>query len=173
MDSTAERMGSPYRRGKEGTRRPSKDGDEPQLNMRYLIDTHIFIWYAKEQDMLTPDVSAVVFDYENELLVSMETVKELLVLYRTKRIMSRYWATPIAMIDSIQHQYGIRILQPDMEVMRTLAKMEINTAKEHNDPSDHIIIAQAITMKIPLISGDHKFPWYRNQGLELIYNGKE
>ena len=24
--------------------------------MRYLIDTHIFIWYAKEQENLTPDV---------------------------------------------------------------------------------------------------------------------
>jgi hypothetical protein len=31
----------------------------------------------------------------------------------------------------------------------------------------------AITMRLPLISSDHKFPWYRKQGLDLIYNGKE
>ena len=66
--------------------------------------------------------------------------------------------------------YNIRIIQPDMEVMRTLAKMEINEAQEHYDPSDHVIISQAITMKLPLISSDEKFPFYRRQGLELIEN---
>ena len=40
----------------------------------------------------------------------------------------------------------------------------------HNDPSDHVIIAQAITMKMPLISDDNRFPEYRNEGLELIEN---
>lgn len=57
-----------------------------------------------------------------------------------------------------------------MEVMRTMAKLEINTAEEHNDPSDYIIIAQAITMRLPLISSDRKFLFYKKQGLNLIYN---
>ena len=43
-----------------------------------------------------------------------------------------------------------RIVQPDMEVMRTMAKLEIDEVEEHNDPSDHVIIAQAITMRLPL-----------------------
>ena len=47
--------------------------------MRYLLDTHIFVWHAKEQDSLSPEVSAIIGDYENELLLSMESVKELLV----------------------------------------------------------------------------------------------
>ena len=42
----------------------------------------------------------------------------------------------------------------------------------HNDPSDHIIIAQAITRNLPLISSDTRFPYYRPQGLDLIYNTK-
>ena len=141
--------------------------------MRYLIDTHIFVWYANEQDNLTRDVAAIVFDYENELLMSMESVKELVVAYRTKPQIRKYWESPLKMIDSIQRQYGIRIVQPDMEVMRTMAKLEINVEEEHNDPSDHVIISQAITMRLPLISGDHKFPFYKRQGLDLIYNGKE
>ena len=37
-------------------------------------------------------------------------------------------------------------------------------------PSDLVIIAQAITMKMPLISDDKKFPPYRSEGLELIEN---
>ncbi len=34
--------------------------------------------------------------------------------------------------------------------------------------SDHIIISHAITERMTLISSDTKFPFYRNQGLELI-----
>ncbi len=138
--------------------------------MRYLIDTHIFVWQAKEQDNLSPDVAQIIGNYENELLLSMESVRELLVAYRTKKLLRKYWDTPIKMIDSIQRYYGIRIVQPDMEVMRTLAKLEINIEEEHYDPSDHIIISQAITMSLPLISADHKFPFYTKQGLDLIYN---
>ena len=77
---------------------------------------------------------------------------------------------PCELIESIEDDYGIRIVQPDMEVMRTMAKLEINEIEEHNDPSDHVIIAQAITMRLPLISSDHKFPFYVKQGLDLIYN---
>jgi PIN domain nuclease of toxin-antitoxin system len=35
-------------------------------------------------------------------------------------------------------------------------------------PSDHIIISHAITERLPLISSDLKFPFYRKQGLDLI-----
>ena len=141
--------------------------------MRYLLDTHIFIWYAKEQSELSPNVAAILDDYENELLMSMESVRELLVAYRMKPLLKRYWHSPTEMIDSIQRMYGIRIIQPDMEVMRTMAKLEINSAESHFDPSDHVIISQAITMKLPLISADHKFPFYAKQGLDLVYNDEK
>lgn len=138
--------------------------------MRYLLDTHIFIWFAKEQDNLSADVMDILSNPESELLMSIESVKELIVLYRTKKLFRRYWSSPLAMIDSIQDEYYIRIIHPDMEVMRTMAKLDINTAEEHNDPSDHVIISQAMTMKLPLISSDHKFPFYKRQGLDLVYN---
>ena len=138
--------------------------------MRFLIDTHIFIWYAKEQDRLSFDIADILGDYANDLLISMESVRELIVAYRSKPLLRKYWKTPTDMIDSIQRDYGIRIVQPDMEVMRTLANLDINISDGHYDPSDHIIISQAITLGVPLISGDHKFPFYTNQGLDLIYN---
>jgi PIN domain nuclease of toxin-antitoxin system len=50
------------------------------------------------------------------------------------------------------------------------ARLNINETQEHNDPSDHIIISHAITNRMALISADTRFPWYRNQGLELIEN---
>ena len=39
-------------------------------------------------------------------------------------------------------------------------------------PSDHVIIAHAITEHLPLISSDTRFDFYRKQGLDMIFNKK-
>lgn len=140
---------------------------------RFIIDTNILIYIITEDfDSLSNDVKTILDDYESEILISMETVRELIVAFRRKKLLSKTFKSSLEMIDSLQRDYGVRIVQTDMEVMRTLAKMTINEAEGHNDPSDHIIIAQAITMRLPLISSDRKFTFYRNQGLDLIFNEK-
>lgn len=56
-------------------------------------------------------------------------------------------------------------LLTDIESMSKGARDIID---DHRDPSDHIIISHAITERMALMSSDTKFPFYRNQGLELI-----
>ena len=56
--------------------------------------------------------------------------------------------------------------------MKTYSEMEIDWRADHKDPSDHVIIAHAITEHIPLISDDGKFEFYRRQGLDFIFNKK-
>ena len=58
---------------------------------------------------------------------------------------------------------------PPKEHYERYARLEINEAQEHYDPSDHLI-SHALCNGIPLISDDEKFPFYRGQGLELIEN---
>lgn len=60
----------------------------------------------------------------------------------------------------------------EKEHMQTYAHMEINEAQGHKDPSDHVIIAHAITEHLPLISSDTRFGFYRSQGLDLVFNQK-
>jgi len=62
------------------------------------------------------------------------------------------------------------VLPLNTEHMKTYAQLQLNEAMGHKDPSDHIIISQAITEHLPLVSSDTRFPFYRNQGLELIEN---
>jgi PIN domain nuclease of toxin-antitoxin system len=56
------------------------------------------------------------------------------------------------------------------EHLKTLAQLDL--VKGHNDPSDRLIIAQAIAEKLTLISSDTAFPDYIKQGLKLIQNRK-
>lgn len=94
---------------------------------RYLLDTNIFTFLATdEEDRITDDVRAILQDYENEFLMSLESVRELIVAYRAGKVISKFFSSPIELIESIEDDYGIRIVQPDMEVMRTVAKLEIN-----------------------------------------------
>jgi PIN domain nuclease of toxin-antitoxin system len=141
--------------------------------MRYLIDTHIFIWYAKEQYKLLPNVLDILNDWENEIYVSSETLKELVLLWNKKPNIRRWWKSPLELIRDIEDGYNIQVDYLHKEHYETYSKLKINEAQEHYDPSDHLIISHAITNRMPLISADTRFPWYRNQKLELIYNRKE
>ena len=46
------------------------------------------------------------------------------------------------------------------------ARLQINEAQRHYDPSDHIIIAHALCNGMPLISDDDKFPFSRESPLK-------
>lgn len=140
--------------------------------MRLLLDTNIVIYYTLEPDRLSRDVTEMLNEWDNQLYMSAESVKEMIVAYRTKKLGIKAWKNESDMIDALRHEHYITILPVTCEHMETYAKLKLNEADGHNDPSDHIIISHAITEKLPLISSDHKFPFYERQGLELIRNKK-
>jgi len=131
-----------------------------------LIDTNIFIYMATDGEMLSRDVVNIFGECENLIYISTESLRELVVHYNNKALLRKYWKTKKAMLDSITKEYGLQILPLTPDVMYTYGKMNIY----HNDPSDHVIIAQAMAMTMPLISDDNRFPEYRKEGLELIEN---
>lgn len=141
--------------------------------MRILIDTCIFINFALDRSQLSKDVLALLEDYDNTICVSAETPRELVIQYNNKKLVSKYWKSSRDMIDSIQRDYFIQILPLKEEHMKTYSELEINTLQDHNDPSDHVIIAHAITEHLPLVTDDGKFEFYKKQGLDLILNKKK
>lgn len=140
--------------------------------MRYLLDTNIFIYLASDTDSLSEDVKAIIEDYDNEFYMSAESLRELVVGFRKKKFSTKRWRTPESMLRSITNDFNIWILPLKEEHMMTMANLTINEAQDHNDPSDHVIIAHAITEGLTLISSDEKFPFYVKQGLNLILNKK-
>ena len=141
--------------------------------MRVLLDTCIFIHLVTDKELLSNDVLSILDDYENTLCVSAETIRELIIQFNKGKLVSKFWKTADAMVDSIQNDYYIYILPLKYEHMRTYANLRINTSREHKDPSDHVIIAHAITEHVPLITEDGKFEFYKKQGLYLILNKKK
>ena len=140
--------------------------------MRYLLDTNIFIYLASDPDCLSDDVVSIIEDYDNTFYMSAESMRELVIGYRKKSFSTKRWHSAEEMLRSITNDFNIWILPLKEEHMYTLSKLTINEVENHNDPSDHVIISQAITEHLPLISSARKFKFYTNQGLDLIYNKK-
>ena len=138
--------------------------------MRYLIDTHIFIWYLKERENLSRDVISILEDYDNQIYLSAESLREFVLLWNSKPHIRRWWKTPQDTIRSVEEDARFEILYLHKEHYDRYARLQINEAQEHYDPSDHLIISHALCNGMPLISDDAKFPFYRGQGLELIEN---
>ena len=138
--------------------------------MRYLIDTNIFIYLATDISSLSNDINAIIQDYDSALCISAESLRELVIGYRNNSFSTKSWKTCTDLLKSIENEFNIKVLPLKKEHMITYSKMTINEAEGHRDPSDHVIIAQAITEKIPLISSDRRFPFYKKQGLDLIFN---
>jgi len=140
--------------------------------MRYLIDTNIMVYAMMDRELLSRDVKAIMEEPDTVLYISAESVRELIIAYRNKGLMAKRWKTVYDMVASIEDEFYVTILPVTKEHMQTYARMEINEAQGHKDPSDHIIIAHAMTERMPLISSDRRFEFYRGQGLDLIFNRK-
>jgi len=135
--------------------------------MRYLLDTNIFIDLVTD-DYVSADVRELTSNYENIIYLSSESVKEFIHLVQTGKVIPKKNFRALEVFNLIENTFGFEIKYVTKEHLRTFAQLD--SVEGHNDPSDRLIIAQSINEKIPVISSDTKFPKYRKQGLELIYN---
>ena len=135
--------------------------------MRYLLDTNILIDYVTE-DYISDDVVKLVENYENIIYVSSESVKDFIHLTRANKVVPKKKLRLLDVFDLIENILGFEVKYVTKEHLSTFAQLD--TVNGHNDPSDRLIIAQALTEKMPVISSDTKFPKYRKQGLNVIFN---
>jgi PIN domain nuclease of toxin-antitoxin system len=80
------------------------------------------------------------------------------------------WKYAKDVFDTIEKDLCFDIKYIKKEQLLTFANLK--PVKDHGDPFDRMIIAQAITEKIPLISSDRKMQSYKKQGLDFIFNDK-
>ena len=135
--------------------------------MRYFIDTNIFIFSCTDVDELTPEVVKILEDYENSFIISVESVREIVMLIKGGRINNKIWQSYTDIKASLD-AHGIEIRYISESHLKTL--YNLRPAPHHSDPADLMIISQAIVEGIPLISSDTKFPFYIRQGLKSTLN---
>jgi len=138
--------------------------------MRYYLDTNIVVFLLIDNDNISKDVFEIINDYDNIFYISTVVAKEIVHLHKRGVIKESRFKTSKDVLKAIERT-GI-IIKPLNEChIQKYAEINIPVEK-HNDPNDHVIIAQAIAERIPVISSDRKFELYASQGLKFIYNQK-
>ena len=135
--------------------------------MRYLLDTNIFIFACTDMEEIAPDVAKILADYENSFILSVESIREIVMLIKGGKISDKIWRS-YADIRASLDAHGIEIRYISESHLKTL--YNLRPASHPSDLADLMIIAQAITEDIPLISSDTKFPLYIRQGLKSVLN---
>jgi PIN domain nuclease of toxin-antitoxin system len=113
---------------------------------KYLLDTHIIIWLVTESENLNNDIMNAIVYFENNYYVSIEALHEIITLQTIGKVDTKL---NIEQIVDLLTQYNIKVLPIEVKHLKTLEKLstlQIN-GKEHHDPSDRLIIAQAIAEK--------------------------
>lgn len=133
-----------------------------------MLDTCVIIDLLTDMESLGRGAQALIDDPENTLFASSESMRELVVHFNNKKLLSRYFKNSTEVLQTVEEELGIEFLPIRRNVGYAYSRLRLNEADNHYDPSDHIIISHAITERMALMSSDTKFPFYRNQGLELI-----
>ena len=136
--------------------------------MRLLLDTCAVIDLLTDPENLGQGAMDLVRDPSNLLYASFETMRELIVHFNNKKLLSKQWQSAQDMIDYVENDLDIEFLPLRSRVGYTYANLRLNLEQDHRDPSDHVIVSHAITEHITLLSSDTRFWFYRNQGLDLI-----
>jgi PIN domain nuclease of toxin-antitoxin system len=134
---------------------------------RYRLDTNIVLFSLFHPNELVRNVGDLLRDYNNRFYVSTVSIQEVIHLYKRNKIKTP-WKRAEEIIPSIEAAF--EILPVKKEHLATYSKL--STTESHNDPNDHVIISQAITEKITLISSDQKFEGYVVQKLDFIFNSR-
>ena len=112
--------------------------------MRYLLDTHVVLWWYLDSPQLKPEHKRLIADPDNEIYVSAAVIWEIEVKRRNGKL-----SCPPDMMERIKSD-GIKILPITAEhlvPLRTIPPI-------HNDPFDRIMVCQSMVEEIPLISYD-------------------
>ncbi len=127
---------------------------------RYLLDTCVLIWLLNENERVKSLAEDINY-YQGDYAISVESIKEFIYLVQSGKI-----DTDITFDELVKalNKKQISIYGYDKYTLKTL--YELPFFRSHPDPSDRVIIAQAIADKRILITGDLKF--YNYQELQLI-----
>jgi len=116
--------------------------------MKFLLDTHIWLWSALEPGRLAPRVQKAIADPGNELWLSPISIWELALLCRKRRF--RVHPDVPSWVNQNMSELQIFEAPLTIEVVLALSSMSFS----HSDPADHFLAASAKVFDLTLITAD-------------------
>lgn len=121
--------------------------------MYFLIDTHVLVWYLQGDKKLPARLRKIIDDETSQIVISVASLWELAIKIASGKLDSDL-TFPQIQSHILQSQYVISgISYTHLNTLMTLPN-------HHGDPFDRMLIAQAISENVAVISVDKQFKNY-------------
>ncbi|MBQ9564842.1 MAG: type II toxin-antitoxin system VapC family toxin [Synergistaceae bacterium] len=134
--------------------------------MRYLLDTHIVLWYITDSEKLSDNVKEAINSSYNDIYYSIVSVWEVAIKHQIS--ISRM---PVSDEDFSRYAEcsGMTCLALSKEHIAALKTLKMAAeAGKHHDPFDRMLIAQAKTEGMTLISHDRLLRGYGENCIVIV-----
>ncbi len=121
--------------------------------MRYLLDTHMFIWSIEGNSKLKPDTRIIIRDKSNIVFLSIISAWEI-----TIKVMLKKLQIDIP-ITKIFKNLEFEILPIKLDHILVLLKLP----PIHKDPFDRMLVAQSKFEKLTLLTDDPQIKQYQSK----------
>jgi len=122
--------------------------------MRYLLDTHTFIWWDSNASDLSSTVFKLLKNPDNAFWLSIASIWEMQIKYEASKLTLR-----MPLPDIVQHQQKENRIELLPITLRHVLGLD-GLPLHHKDPFDRILIAQAQVEQLTLVSHDSSFAQY-------------
>jgi PIN domain nuclease of toxin-antitoxin system len=116
--------------------------------MKLLLDTHIWLWSALDEERLSSRVAAALVNPSNELWLSPISLWEVLTLCQKGRLILK--PNPQAWIADTLDATPMREPQVTYQVAQETARVQL----PHPDPADRFLVATARVFGLTLVTAD-------------------
>jgi len=128
--------------------------------MDLLLDTHTFLWFAQRNSQLSPKALTHLMDGRNTRYLSAASIWEMAIKVSNQASPGQFALNqPLGAFLSSQLTHCKVVLLPiDVVHVDTLSTLPFPT--RHKDPFDRLIIAQSLSLAIPVVGIDDAFDHY-------------
>jgi PIN domain nuclease of toxin-antitoxin system len=129
-------------------------GESAMEKKKLLFDTHTFLWLDSCPEKLSQIALKACEDSDNELYLSVVSVWEIMIKTKINRLQLQMPITEL--IEWHQKENNLKVLKVELHHVYALESLPLH----HKDPFDRLLMAQAISEQMSLISTDEKFNQY-------------
>lgn len=121
--------------------------------MKYLIDTHTFIWFNEGSPLLGGTARTLIENSDNQIFLSIASVWEIAIKNSLQKLPT---STTFEAFGEALPRLRIQLLPIKFEHTAVVSKLPFH----HKDPFDRMIVAQAVCENLDLLSCDDKLDKY-------------
>jgi PIN domain nuclease of toxin-antitoxin system len=122
--------------------------------MKLLVDTHTFLWDLLSDHRSSRLAKQILKSDEHELYFSLVSLWEVAIKMKTGKLNAI--GSSVAYLRAEMENYSMQLLAIRYDHILALETLPAH----HSDPFDRLLIAQAITESLPVLTNDEKFSHY-------------